>query len=63
VKNKKEDIKVKVILPSWWTNGVTIYGWTDAVDTYCCELRPSWFVEVPEYDYSGYFFARDLARA
>ena len=56
-------MKIKVIMPKWWTNGELIFGWTDAVDTEYRGLQSAWFVEVPEYGYSGYFQARDLARA
>ena len=56
-------IRLKVIMPKWWTGGAVVYGWTDAIDTYCCDTRPAWFVDVPEYEYQGYFQVSDLAKA
>ena len=52
--------KYKVKLPLWWSDGKEITGYTDKVDTYCCCLCPSWFVEVIEFDYQGYFNSKDL---
>ena len=52
---------IKVKMPKWWTDvNHDVYGYTDAVDTYCCDLQAAWFVEVPEFEYSGYFQAKDL---
>ena len=53
-------MKIKVIMPKWWTDGELVFGWTDAVDT---KYSGFWFVDVPELGCSGYFLARDLARA
>lgn len=50
----------KVLMPLWWTDGLEVIGFTDNVLTYACELRPSVFVEVPDYEYSGYFHQKDL---
>ena len=51
----------KVELPKWWTEvDYPVYGYTDGVDTYCCCTTPSWFVEVPEFEYEGYFNKKDL---
>ena len=50
----------KVLMPEWWSEGEKVYGFTDAEDTYCCELQPSWFVTVPAADYEGYFHVKDL---
>jgi hypothetical protein len=48
-------------MPLWWTDGVKgIIGYTDGIETHCCSLSTSVFVRVPEYDYSGYFFSKDL---
>jgi len=53
--------KFKVIMPKWWTETEKkVIGYTDKVDTYCCELLPSWFVEVPKFNYEGYFYKEDL---
>jgi hypothetical protein len=53
--------KFKVKMPKWWTESKKdVIGYTDKIDTYCCCLTPSWFVEVPEFDYSGYFNIKDL---
>jgi len=37
-----------------------VIGYTDNVETYCCEMTPSIFVWVPEFDYDGYFHKKDL---
>ena len=51
----------KVLIPKWWAESdKDIIGYTDCEDTYCCCTTPSWFVEVPEYEYAGYFNVRDL---
>lgn len=50
---------IKVLMPKWW-NKRLVYGYTDGVPTYCCELYPSVFVDVPYFDYSGYFREKDL---
>ena len=52
----------KVELPQWWTGykRKRVFGFTDAVDTYCCELTASWFVTVPHFEYEGYFHVKDL---
>jgi hypothetical protein len=47
-------------MPEWWSEGKRLTGYTDAKDTYCCEMRPSWFVWVPAADYDGYFSKGDL---
>ena len=52
--------QVKVQMPLWWTDGKEVYGYTDGVDTFCCCTTAAWFVEVPEFDYSGYFNVSDL---
>jgi hypothetical protein len=57
----EESDVVKVYMPNWWSEpDVNVVGYTDDKGTYCCELSPSVFVWVPEYDYDGYFFKRDL---
>jgi hypothetical protein len=57
---KQSDV-VKVIMPDWWSNpDKNIVGYTDDKETYCCELRPAVFVWVPDYDYDGYFYKKDL---
>ena len=50
----------KVYTPKWWDNGKRHIGYTDGVDTFCCEMQPSWFVKVPAMDYTGYFLKKDL---
>jgi hypothetical protein len=52
-----ERITVRV---SNWSPGVEYVGYSDGVDTHCCEATPSWFVEIPEVNYSGYFHKNDL---
>lgn len=43
----------KVLMPEWWTEvKYDVFGYTDAT--------ASWFVEVPEFGYSGYFNVKDL---
>jgi len=56
---------MKVIMPKWWTESEgkidhDVIGYTDNRETYCCELTPSVFVWVPEFDYDGYFRSKDL---
>ena len=51
---------INVIMPEWWTDGKRVIGHTDGIATYCCSLTPAYFVNVPEYDYSGYFQVSDL---
>ncbi len=52
---------MKVLMPKFWTEiNEPVIGYTDGVDTYCCCLTPAWFVEVPEFEYSGYFNIKDL---
>lgn len=51
----------KVILPAWWTEQQTeVIGYTDALTTYCCSAEPCYYVEVPEFNYEGYFKVSDL---
>lgn len=50
---------MKVQLPTWFTDGVKEYGYTDGVTTYCCSSEKSWYVEC-EDGYSGYFRETDL---
>lgn len=51
----------KVILPTWWAETKkTVVGYTDGKTTYCCSAEPTWFVDVPEFEYSGYFNVSDL---
>ena len=50
---------IKVKMPIWWDKDQPIV-YTDGIDTYCCDLSPSWFVRVPMFDYSGYFHKEDL---
>ena len=49
----------KVLTPTWWDKKQFV-GFTDCVDTFCCCTTPSWFVEVPECEYAGYFKVKDL---
>lgn len=57
----KESELVKVKMPDWWAEtDHDVFGYTDYKETYCCELRPSVYVWVPEYDYDGYFHMKDL---
>ena len=52
---------VKVLMPRWWTRTHNdVVGYTDNVDTHCCDITPAVFVWVPEFDYSGYFHKKDL---
>ncbi len=51
--------QIRVLTPAWWDKKQHI-GFTDGVDTYCCETQPSWFVRVPSVGYEGYFLKRDL---
>ena len=52
--------KYRVQLPLWFTEGEVVFGFTDKVNTCCCSAEICWFVEVPEYNYSGYFKVKDL---
>lgn len=49
-----------VFTPSWWDDGEQHIGLTDGMDTYCCSAVPCWWVEVPEFEYWGYFQKKDL---
>lgn len=57
-----------VKMPDWWVNdssacsnpSETILGLTDGVVTYCCSSEPCYYVEVPEFEYEGYFKVSDL---
>lgn len=53
-------IMTKVLLPKWWADGEDIIGLTDCIDEYCCCSTPAWFVEVPTFEYEGYFSKYDL---
>jgi len=56
----KIESAAKVIMPMWWSEKENVIGYTDNVETYCCEMTPSIFVWVPEFDYDGYFHKKDL---
>lgn len=52
---------IEVIMPNWWTEcAEEIVGYTDGVITFCCSSTPTYFVEVPEFNWSGYINASDL---
>ncbi len=52
---------IKVQLPQWWTEtDKPVFGLTDGVTTYCCSSEPCFYVDVPEFEYQGYFGIRDL---
>lgn len=52
---------IRVLTPAWWGDqGEQHVGWTDGTDTYCCSSIPCWFVEVPDFEYWGYFHKSDL---
>ena len=55
------DEVITVLMPDWWTDvDYPVLGFTDDMETYCCEMTPSIFVWVPQFDYSGYFHKKDL---
>lgn len=57
-----------VKLPTWWLDDASAcsnrsldaYGLTDGLITYCCSAEPCYYVEVPEFEYEGYFKVSDL---
>lgn len=52
---------ITVLMPDWWTDvDYPVLGFTDDKETYCCEMTPSIYVWVPEFDYVGYFHKKDL---
>jgi hypothetical protein len=56
-----KDEAITVLMPDWWTDvDYPVLGFTDDKETYCCEMRPAIFVWVPEFDYDGYFYKKDL---
>lgn len=52
---------MKVLMPKWWTEvEYDVIGITDGVRTFCCSATPCYYVEVPEFEYEGYFKVSDL---
>lgn len=63
---------LKVRLPSWWTEvDFAVFGYTDALDTFCCSAIAAWWVvvggpfqpqseEIFDFEYEGYFAKHDL---
>ncbi len=60
IKDYEKIIKQTVVLPKWWNDGELAIGYTNMIDTYCCENVPCWYVIVPDYEYEGYFKKSDL---
>jgi hypothetical protein len=58
--------KLKVELPLWWVKEdepnrtKPAVGYTNGVTTYACSAEACYFVEVPEFEYEGYFKISDL---
>jgi hypothetical protein len=52
---------IRVEMPSWWTEvPEVVYGYTNGLVTYACSSEPVYYVEVPEFEYEGYFSVREL---
>jgi hypothetical protein len=68
IKKEKEDFdwmlekyrKTFDITVCFIEDGEYVEGITDGLDTYCCETTPSWFVIIPQWQYSGYFRPSNL---
>lgn len=65
MKNKN---KLTVKLPDWWVSEESscsnpseiVLGFTDGTVEYLCSQTACYYVEVPEYEYNGYFKVKDL---
>ena len=56
---RKEEVNSRTVRVKFQPD---LIGKTDAIDTYCCELFPSWYVVFPEEKpWEGhYFHVKDL---